>query len=528
MRARCNLRTAALIATAGLLACSPSAVAPPDRGYVVEEKSLAMLESDLATRRVTSERLVEMYLDRIRRFDHAGPELHSVLSVNPRALDDARRSDRERSEGQVRGPLHGIPVLLKDNIESMDPLPTTAGSLALEKNISGRDAPLVARLREAGAVILGKNNLTEWAAIRGRYAVSNGWSAVGGLTVNPYGERRSACGSSSGSGVAVAANFAAVAVGTDTDGSIICPAASNAIVGLRPTVGLVSRRHIVPISTMQDTAGPMARTVADAALVLSIIAGRDEGDPATLDADRHRVDYVAALSDQALVSKRLGIVKSWMGYSPKLDAVFESRLADLRSAGATLITIDREIPQQRIVTDEFALMAADFRPAINAYLLTTPQDVTSRTLADLISFNRQHADRELLHFGQEMFEQAEASASKGQDFEKLRTKLRREAREEGIDTILKTYRVDALIAPSFAPVGSLDLVNGDQILGGIQGWPAIAGYPHLTVPMGQVAGVPVGLSFIGSAWSDAALLAMGYAFEQRTHARQLPTFDSAH
>jgi amidase len=506
-------------------ACSnkPAPQTTPATEYRVEEKSLADLQTDLTARRVTAERLVSIYLERIRTIDRAGPNLHSVLSVNPAALDDAKSLDRERVEGHVRGPLHGIPIVLKDNIESADPLPTTAGSLALEKNVTGRDAPIVARLRAAGAIILGKNNLSEWAAIRGWYGVSNGWSAVGGLTVNAYDTNRSACGSSSGSAVAVAANLAAASIGTDTDGSVTCPAAANALVGLRPTIGLVSRRYIVPISAMQDTAGPMARTVADIALLLSVIAGTDPDDPATVDADTHRADDLALLSDTALSGKRLGVVRGWMGYSPKLDAVFEGRLSDLKAAGAALVELNRPIPQQQILKDEFDLMAFDFRHAINEYLKTAPAPVLTRSLDDLIAFNNTHADRELVHFGQDMFERAARSALNPAAAERVRTRLRREARE-GLDSMLGANQLDALIAPSFSPPGTLDLINGDQVLGGIQGWHAIAGYPHLTVPMGDIDGLPVGLSFVGPMWSDGRLIAMAYAFERRTRARQPPPF----
>lgn len=500
---------------------SPPAPIPPT--YDVSERSIAALSADLAAGRVTSERLVDLYTQRIRSLDHAGPTLRSVIAINPRVSDDARALDRERADGHVRGPLHGIPLLLKDNIESADPMPTTAGSLALAQNLTGRDAAAVGRLRAAGAVILGKTNLSEWAHFRGNPPPPSGWSAVGGLTLNPYDPQRNACGSSSGSGAATAANFAAAALGTDTDGSIACPSAVNGLVGLRPTLGLVSRRHVVPISPMQDTVGPMARTVTDAALLLAVMAGTDAQDPETAEADRHVEDYVAALKPDALAGKRLGVVRAWMGYSPALDAVFEARLDDLRAAGATIVPISTPLPLEQAFKDEFNLLAADFRPAINAYLATTPPSVTARTLADLIAFNKAHADKELRYAGQQMFEQAEASAGKEREWDALRSKLLKQAREDGIDALLKKNDVVALIAPSFAPAWTNDLVNGDHVLGGIQGLHAIGGYPHLTVPMGQVMGLPVGLSFIGPGWSDAALLSFAYAFEQRTHARQSPT-----
>ncbi len=317
---------AALLTIIALSACAPQTASPRLTPYAVEERSIASIERDLADGRVTSEQLVAAYLARIRDLDQDGPALRSVLAVNPRAVEDARRLDLERGQGRVRGPFHGLPILIKDNIETADPLPTTAGSLALEANVTGRDATIVARLREAGAVILGKTNLSEWANFRSSRSTS-GWSAVGGLTRNPYALDRNPCGSSSGSGAAVAASLAVVAIGTETDGSITCPAALMGLVGLKPTVGLLSRRYIVPISSMQDTAGPMARTVADAAALLSVTAGRDDADPATADAEAHRTDYAAALSPDALKGKRLGVMRFSMGYLPPLDAVFDAAVA---------------------------------------------------------------------------------------------------------------------------------------------------------------------------------------------------------
>jgi amidase len=504
--------------------CAREQSAPPQTAYSVEEKTLAALQSDLSAGRVTSQKLVELYLARIRDLDQSGPTLRSVLAVNPRAADDARGLDEERAMGQLRGPLHGIPILVKDNIETADPLSTTAGSLALANNVTGRDAPIIARLREAGVVVLGKANLSEWANFRSTKSTS-GWSAVGGLTRNPYALDRNACGSSSGSGVAVAASLAAMAVGTETDGSVTCPAAVNGIVGLKPTVGLLSRRYIIPITSAQDTAGPMTRTVADAAELLAAMAGSDSGDPATREADARRTDYAAALSAGALAGKRLGVMRFTMGYLPALDAVFDKAVDQIKAAGADVVTIDKFDGLDAIDRQELTILLTDFRKELNAYLASAPPPVTTRTLKDLIAFNSANAAREMPHFGQELFEQSEKTA--GHDpsaYAKMREATAKAAGRDGIDALLQAHKLDALIAPTLSPAWTTDLVNGDHVIGGATTLPAVAGYPHLTVPMGFVQGLPVGLSFIGTAWSEAALLGMGYAFEQRTSARKPPTY----
>ena len=478
----------------------------------------------MAAGAVSAERLVQAYLRRIEELDRGGPALRSVLAVNPRAIEDARRLDAERAQGRVRGPLHGIPVLVKDNIETADPLPTTAGSLALQSNLTGRDAPIVARLREAGAIVLGKTNLSEWANIRSSHSTS-GWSALGGLTRNPYALDRNACGSSSGSGAAVAATLAAVAIGTETDGSITCPASVNGLVGLKPTVGLLSRRHIVPISSQQDTAGPMARTVADAAVLLTVVAGRDEGDSATADADRHAEDFGAALSDRALTQTRLGVLRFLAGTNPEVEALLDAAIDHLKAARATVVDIAAFDGLDRINRDELTVLLTDFRTEINAYLAGLPAPVGARTLSDLIAFNRANAQREMPYFAQELFEQAERTAGHNPAaYAARRTTLKRLAGPDGLDRLLAAQHLDALVAPTLGPAWTTDLVNGDHISGSATTLPAVAGYPHLTVPMGLVRGLPVGLSFIGPAWSDARLLAMGFAFEQRAQARRPPTY----
>jgi len=375
-------------------------------------RDLSDLSADLAMRRTTSVQLVAFYRDRIEKIDRSGPTLHAVLAENPDALADANALDAERAATGARGPLHGIPILIKDNIETQEPLPTTAGSLALLANVSGRDAPVVSRLRAAGAVILGKTNLSEWANMRGSRSVS-GWSAVGGLTRNPYALDRSPCGSSSGSGAAVAAGLAAAAVGTETDGSITCPASVNGIVGFKPTLGLLSRTHIVPLAHSQDTPGPMARSVRDAAMLLTVMAGSDGLDSATLQADRHAEDFTKALDVHALEGKRIGVMRFEAGFHPETDKVFAHALDVLRASGATLVEIPHFQNADAIGEAEFLVLTTELKADLHTYLANTPKAVISRSLADLVAFNLAHRDRELGLFGQELF--AKAEATKGLD-----------------------------------------------------------------------------------------------------------------
>lgn len=450
------------------------------------------------------------------------PQIHAVIALDPTALDQARAIDRGR---RARGLLYGYALLLKDNIESDGPLPTTAGSLALLNNVTHRDAPLVKRLRGADAVILGKTNLSEWANIRSDSSIS-GWSGVGGQTRNPFALDRDPCGSSSGSGAAVAAGEVDAAIGTETDGSITCPAAVNGVVGLKPTVGLVSRTHIVPISHSQDTAGPIAANVTIAARVLSAIAGSDPNDAATKDADAHIPDYLAALKPGALKGARIGVLRFATGWSAPTDKVFAQALAVLTAQGATLVDITELKDQKKIGEAESLVLHTELKADLNAYLATTPPAVTTRTLADLIAFNKAHADRELALFGQETFVKSEAT--KGLEdpaYLEARATSLRIAGRDGIDAMLAANHLDALVSPTMPPAWKIDAANGDQINGaGAGGLAAVAGYPHLTVPMGAVMGLPVGLSFLGPAWSEARLLGYGYAYEQAAHAKQTPHF----
>jgi amidase len=517
---------AVLLLAAGLSAPPPAEAKPAAaRGYEVAEKSVAELQADMTAGRVTSEQITRAYIARIARLDRAGPTLNSVIAVDPGAIAEARALDAERRAGRVRGPLHGVPVLIKDNIESKGPLPTTAGSLALKDNVTGRDAPIVARLRAAGAVILGKTNLSEWANIRSTRSIS-GWSAVGGQVRNPYALDRNPCGSSAGSGAAAAASLAALAIGTETDGSIVCPSAANGLVGVKPTVGLLSRARIVPISHSQDTPGPMARSVADAAVALAAMAGSDPADPATAQADARRADYVKALDPNALRGRRIGVLRFNAGFHPETDALFEQALAELRAAGAELVEINELPGFGDIGQAEGVVLSTELKADMAAYLATTPAVVKSRTLADLIAFNRANAALEMPLFGQEYFEDADKTKGLDDpDYLKALEKGRRLAGPEGIDRLLRENRVEALVAPSNGPAAPLDPVRGGGYRGGgTSRLAAVSGYPHVTVPMGYVQGLPVGLSFIGEAWSEARLLGLAYAYEQRVKLRRPPTY----
>jgi amidase len=473
---------------------------------------------------LTSEALVQAYLNRIADLDRKGPRLNAVIALNPHALADARKLDAERKAGRVRGPLHGIPVLLKDNIESADGTAATAGSLALVNNITNRDAPLVKRLTDAGAVILGKANLSEWANFRSTHSIS-GWTAVAGLVRNPYLLDRTACGSSAGSGVAVAAGLTTLAVGTETDGSVTCPAATNGVVGLKPTLGLISRTYVVPISPEQDTPGPMTRTVTDAAAMLGAMAGSDPADAWTKEADAHKTDYLAALKPDALKGVRVGVLRLNAGRSPQTDAIFEDALTAMRKAGAILVEVKGpdDAALAAVSGNEAEALRVEFKASLNAYLAGAPPKVTARTLDALVTFNAKEP-RETPLFGQEIFEGAsKAPPITDAGYLQRRANARRLARE-ALDKMLADNTVEILVGPSTGPATIVDPIDGSRSLGSYSTLPAVAGYPHLTVPMGNVSGLPVNLSLIGPAWSDARVLALGYAFEQATHARIDPQF----
>jgi amidase len=504
-----------------LLAAASAAAAEPQAG--LERASIAELQASMASGRLTSEALVQFYLRRIETIDRNGPSLHAVLAVNPDALAEARRRDAERRAGRLRGPLHGVPILIKDNIETADRLATTAGSLALAANLTGRDAPLVARLRAAGAIILGKTNLSEWANFRSSHATS-GWSAVGGLTRNAYALDRTACGSSSGSGVAMAAGLAAAAVGSETDGSVTCPASMDGATGLKPSLGLIARTHIVPISHSQDTAGPIARTPADAALLAAVMAGPDAADPASQDPGaRQAASALAHLKPASLRGVRLGVLRFPPESYPGLDALYAAALERLRAAGA--VAVEVRLPDApKLSADETLVLETEMKADMAAYLASAAPAVRARTLADLIAFNRATSAETKL-FGQDLFEASEATKGLSDPaYLAARAESVRITGAQGLDRLLADQRLDALVSPTTGPAWRVDLVYGDASPASAATYPAVAGYPHVSTPMGLVAGLPVGLSFIGPKWSDAKMLALAEAWAQIAPALPAPTF----
>jgi amidase len=491
--------------------------------FELAELTVPELQEAMASGRYTSRQLVELYLQRIEAIDQGGPALRAILAVNPDALRIADELDAERQERGPRGPLHGIPVVLKDNIDTADRMSTTAGALALEGSIAPQDAHVVAQLRAAGAVILAKTNLSEWANFRSTNS-SSGWSALGGQTKNPYALDRSPCGSSSGSGVAVAANLAAVAVGTETDGSVVCPASANGIVGIKPTVGLVGRSGIIPISHTQDTAGPMARTVTDAAILLTAMTGRDPRDPATDAAVDKAHDYAAGLDAGALDGARIGISRArHFGYSPDADRLVEAAIEAMKAQGAVIVD-PVEIPTvDRLGECELEVLLYEFKDGLNAYLATLGPGARVRSLTELIAFNERQAARSMPFFGQERLVMAEERGPlTSSDYLTHLDNCRRWAGPEGIDAVIREHNLDALVAPTISPAWPIDLVNGDHYLGASSSPAAVAGYPNITVPAGEAFGLPVGISFFGAAWTEAQLIRLAYAFEQATRHRRTP------
>jgi len=523
------------VAVAGS-ACAPSdrdadqraddAPAAPVDDFELEEATIADLGRQMANDERASRDIAELYLDRIESLDRQGPTLRSVIETNPDALEIAEELDRERAAGNVRGPLHGVPILLKDNIATADRNTTTAGSLALEGSIPPRDAFVAAQLRRAGAVLLGKANLSEWANFRSQRS-SSGWSARGGQCRNPYVLNRNPCGSSSGSGAATSANLCAAAVGTETDGSIICPSSANGLVGIKPTVGLVSRSGIIPISAVQDTAGPMARTVADAAALLSGMTGQDPldeataGSPVPTDLGRHLGNPGAG----SLSGLRIGIGRQFFDRDGRVDAVMEEAVETLRSLGAEIVDPVEIAHRQEVGRHEYEAMLHEFKDGLNAYLAALGNDPPVKTLADVIAFNEAHAAEEMPYFGQEILIEAEGKGPLTEAAYRLaRDTANRLSREEGLDATLAEHRLDAILGPSGGPAWVTDLVRGDTFSVGSAGAAAVAGYPNVTVPAGHVHGLPVGVSFFGAAWSEPTLIRIAWAFEQAAPHRRTPRF----
>jgi amidase len=493
--------------------------------FELDEITVADLQLGMGEGRWTARQIVELYLNRIEQVDRSGPELNSIIVTNPEALQIADRLDEERRKGSVRGPLHGIPVVLKDNIDTADKMATTAGSLALGGTIAPRDAHITARLREGGAVILGKANLSEWANFRSERS-SSGWSGVLGQTKNPFALNRNPCGSSSGSGASVSANLTALAIGTETDGSIVCPSNANGIVGIKPTVGLVSRSGIVPIAHSQDTAGPMARTVRDAAVLLGVMAGKDPRDSGTQHAGGHiHSDYTRFLHASGLEGARIGIWRERFGFHEKVDQILESSLDAIRAAGAEIID-PVELPGVSDAGDhEYEVLLYEFKTDLELYLAGRGGDVTVRSLADLIDFNEANRDLELPFFEQEIFLRAQKKgALTDTEYLEAREACIRLTRTEGIDRAVGEHALDAIVGPTGGPAWVTDLVNGDHFGGGSSRAAAVSGYPNITVPAGFIHGLPIGLSFFGPAWTEPKLLAIAYAFERATRARQAPQF----
>ena len=492
--------------------------------FALEEATIADLQQKMQSGALTSESIVESYLARIDAVDRRGPTLRAILELNPDASAIARQLDAERKAGKVRGPMHGVPVLIKGNIDTHDRMATTAGSLALKGVIAPRDAFIVERLRSSGAVILGKTNLSEWANFRSMRSTS-GWSGLGGQGRNPYALDRTPCGSSSGSGQATAASLTAISVGTETDGSIVCPSSAHALVGIKPTVGLVSRSGIVPIAHSQDTAGPMARTVTDAAILLGILAGVDAGDAATAaSGGKSLSDYTGVLDANGLRGARIGVARAKVtGYSEDADRLFAEALNAMKAAGAVLVD-PADIPHVGEYDDaELTVLLYEFKADLNRYLEAAGGPVKS--LLELIAFNNNHRSEEMPYFGQDLFLKAQ---EKGPLSDKAYTDAlqrgRRLAQAEGIDAVMNAQKLDAVVAPTSGPPWVLDPVNGDHFTGASSTPAAVAGYPSICVPMGYAFGLPIGMSFIGRAWSEPTLIRLAYAFEQATKHRKPPRF----
>lgn len=501
-----------------------------DQSFELEETTFVELSEALATGERSSVEITQLYLDRIAALDRAGPRLRSIIETNPEALEVARRLDEERADGSVRGPLHGVPIVVKDNIDTADRMTTTAGSYALEGHIAAQDSGVATKLRTAGAIILAKANLSEWANIRSTRS-SSGWSGRGGQCANAYAVDRNPCGSSSGSGASVSANFCAGAIGTETNGSVVCPASLNGVVGLKPTVGLVSRAGIIPISHTQDTAGPMTRSVADAAALLSALAGPDPRDPMSAPSARFAgVDYTSFLDRDGLRGARIGIERSHFGNHPRVDDLMEDAIRAMSAAGATIV--DNTIIETRrsFGGPSYQVLLYELKADLAAYLEMSGQPNGMATLADIIAFNEANADREMPYFGQEIFYEADAKGDlTSRDYLQALEAAGILSREEGIDMVMEAHDLDAIVAPTTTPAWKIDLATDDGSSHGSSSSAAVAGYPSITVPNGYVHGLPVGILFFGRQWSEGLLLRVAYGYEQTTQhrraARMVPSLD---
>ena len=504
---------------------SPEHLANAPKDFELEEVTISELQAGMQSGKYTARQLVKKYLDRIDDIDKDGPKLNSVIEVNPDAMAIAEALDREHKEKGVRGPLHGIPILIKDNIDTADRMMTTAGSLALVGSRPAQDSHVAKKLREAGAVILGKTNLSEWANFRSSHS-SSGWSGRGGQTKNAYIQDRNPCGSSSGSGSAAAANLCAAAVGSETDGSVVCPSSANSLVGIKPTVGLIGRSGIIPISHSQDTAGPMARTVSDAAILLGALTGIDANDAMTKpSAGKSFNDYTQLLKRDGLRGARLGIARKYFGFNDLVDKLMNDRIAEMKKMGAVIVD-PADIPTSGKFDDsELEVLLYEFKADLNNYLGRLGPSSPVHSLKDVIDFNEKHRDRELTYFGQDLLikSQAKGPLTEKKYLQAL-AKNHLLSRTQGIDFVMRKNRLDAMVAPTGGPAWPTDWINGDHFTGGYSSASAVAGYPHITVPAGYVFGLPVGISFFGGAWSEPKLIKYAYAFEQATKARQAPRF----
>jgi amidase len=493
--------------------------------FELDEITISELQAGMKARRFTALSLVEKYTTRIHEIDKQGPTVNSIIELNPDAFSIAEDLDRERREKGPRGPLHGIPMLIKDNLDTADRMMTTAGSLALVGSKPPKDSFVVERLRAAGAVILGKTNLSEWANIRSSHSTS-GWSGRGGLTKNPYALDRNPCGSSSGTAAGVSANFAAGGIGTETDGSIVCPSSSNGLAGIKPTVGLISRAGIVPISHSQDSAGPMCRTLQDAAIMLGALTGADPDDPATAaSAGKAHADYERFCDPNGLKGARIGVARKYFGFSEAVDALMEQSLDIMRKQGATLVDPADIATFGKFDDTELLVFMYELKADLNVYLTRLGPDAPVKTLKEIIEFNDRNRQKEMPYFGQDLFLKSEAKGPlTDKEYVDALARNHQLARTEGIDATMDKYHLDAMVAPTGGPAWLTDLINGDHVAGGSSNAAAVAGYPNINITAGHLWGLPVGISFFGRAWSEPALIKIAYSFEQATKARQAPRF----